>query len=107
MERAPFGPATSQTAPAAISAGTLSAAGEPLQRLPPSEARPCIWVEPISSNASTTPGHAAFTVSSLPSVAPETAAPTRISSPFTVTSMSAGMRFKSTMRPGRTKSVRS
>ena len=69
-ERVPSGPATSHTAPAAISAGTLSAAGEPLQRLPPSEARPWIWVEPISSSASTTPGHAAFTASFLPSVAP-------------------------------------
>ena len=39
----------------------------------------------------------------MPSVAPETAAPTRISSPFTVTSISAGMRFRSTIRPGRTK----
>ena len=39
-----------------------------------------------------------FTASLLPSVAPETAAPTRISSPFAVTSMSVGMRFRSTIR---------
>ena len=46
--RRPFGPATTQVARAAISAGTLSAAGEALQRLPASDARPCTWVEPIS-----------------------------------------------------------
>ncbi len=37
-------------------AGTLSAAGEPLQRLPPAEARPWTWVEPIRLTASSTPG---------------------------------------------------
>src|SRR5271169_2298685 len=44
--RRPFGPATTQVARAAISAGTLSAAGEALQRLPASDALPCTWVEP-------------------------------------------------------------
>src|SRR5277367_2917688 len=56
--RHPFGPATTQVARAAISAGTLSAAGEALQRLPASDARPCTWVEPIRLTASTTPGQA-------------------------------------------------
>ena len=45
----------STAASAAISAGTLSAAGEALHRLPAAVARPCTWVEPISSTASTTP----------------------------------------------------
>jgi hypothetical protein len=38
--RRPFAPATTQVARAAISAGTLSAAGDALQRLPASDARP-------------------------------------------------------------------
>ncbi len=37
-------------------AGTLSAAGEALHRLPPAEARPWICFEPIRLMASTTPG---------------------------------------------------
>ncbi len=45
-------------APAAIMAGTLSAAGEPLHRLPPIEARPLTWIEPISLTPSITPGQA-------------------------------------------------
>ena len=56
--RCPLAPATTQVARAAISAGTLSAAGEALHRLPASEARPWIWVEPIRLAASTTPGQA-------------------------------------------------
>ena len=38
--RMPLGPTILAIAPAAISAGTLSAAGEALHRLPPMEARP-------------------------------------------------------------------
>src|SRR5258708_16817968 len=56
--RVPSGPATRATAPAAINAGTLSAAGEALQRLPPKVARPLICMEPINFTPSTTPGHA-------------------------------------------------
>ena len=56
--RRPFAPTTTQVARAAISAGTLSAAGDALQRLPASDARPCTWVEPIRLVASTTPGQA-------------------------------------------------
>jgi hypothetical protein len=56
--RRPFAPATTQVARAAISAGTLSAAGDALQRLPARLARPWIWVEPIRLAASTTPGQA-------------------------------------------------
>ncbi len=44
-------PAIRATASAAIIAGTLSAAGEPLQRLPAMVARPWIWVEPIRSGS--------------------------------------------------------
>ena len=47
-------------APAATRAGTLSAAGEALQRLPAMVARPWICVEPIRFAASTTPGQAFF-----------------------------------------------
>ena len=56
----PCAPTITAVAPAAIMAGTLSAAGEALQRLPASVARPWIWVEPIRSMASTTPGQACF-----------------------------------------------
>ena len=56
----PLLPTTTAIAPAAYSAGTLSAAGEALHRLPASEQRPWICVEPIRSSASTTPGHALF-----------------------------------------------
>ena len=54
--RRPFGPCSVTMAPAATSAGTLSPAGEPLHRLPPAEARPWTWVEPIRLMASSTPG---------------------------------------------------
>ncbi len=56
--RVPLPPMMRAIAPAAISGGTLSAAGEPLQRLPPIEARPRTWIEPISLTPSSTPGHA-------------------------------------------------
>src|SRR6266849_2305717 len=55
--RVPSGPATRAIAPAAIRAGTLSAAGEALQRLPPMVARPLICMDPINFTPSTTPGH--------------------------------------------------
>ena len=63
--RCPFAPTTTQVARAAISAGTLSAAGDALQRLPASDARPCTWVEPIRLVASTTPGQACRSASHL------------------------------------------
>ena len=56
--RLPLGPATLTMQPAATRAGTLSAAGEALHRLPPAEARPWTWVEPIRLQASITPGQA-------------------------------------------------
>jgi len=43
ISRRPFGPCSVTMAPAAIMAGTLSPAGEPLHRLPPAEARPWTW----------------------------------------------------------------
>ena len=56
ISRRPFGPCTVTMAPAATMAGTLSPAGEPLQRLPPADARPCTCLEPIRLMASSTPG---------------------------------------------------
>src|SRR5713226_1705913 len=75
--RRPFGPATTQVARAAINAGTLSAAGDALQRLPASDARPCTWVEPIRLAASTTPGQARRRASHSPITAPGVEAPDR------------------------------
>ena len=75
--RRPLGPTMEALAPAAISAGTLSAAGEPLHRLPPMVARPWTCVEPIRLAASTTPGHTALSLGCSLSSAPVTAAPTR------------------------------
>ncbi len=66
-----------QMAPAAMRAGTLSAAGEELQRLPPRLARPCTWVEPMRLAASTTPGQALRRASCSPRTAPDVAAPMR------------------------------
>ena len=43
--RSPLGPTTRAFAPSAISAGVVSAAGEPLHRLPPTEARLWIWFD--------------------------------------------------------------
>src|ERR1700732_1080123 len=74
--RRPWGPATTQVARAAISAGTLSAAGDALQRLPASDARPCTWVEPIRLAASTPPGQARCRAALSPITAPGVAAPT-------------------------------
>ena len=73
--RRPLGPARVATAPAAMSAGTLSAAGEPLHRLPPRVARPWTWVEPMRLAASTTPGHTCLSRGCSLSSAPVTAAP--------------------------------
>ena len=77
MSRRPPGPETVATAPAAMRAGTLSAAGEPLQRLPPMVARPWIWVEPMRFAASITPGHTCLSRGCSFSSAPVTAAPIR------------------------------
>ena len=63
------------TAPAATSAGTESAAGEALHRLPPGEARPWTWVEPIRLIASTTPGQAFLSFLCSPITAAGVAAP--------------------------------
>src|SRR5439155_7709495 len=58
ISRWPFGPATEQTVSRAISAGMVSAAGEALHRLPPTLARPWIWMPPIRKTASIRPGYA-------------------------------------------------
>ena len=77
ISRRPLGPTIEALALAAISAGTLSAAGEPLHRLPPMVARPWICVEPIRLAASTIPGHTDLSLGCSLSSAPVTAAPTR------------------------------
>ena len=73
--RCPPEPAITQVARAAISGGTLSAAGEALHRLPASDARPWIWVEPIRFAPSTMPGQACRRRACSPITAPEVAAP--------------------------------
>ena len=72
----PLGPAIRALQPAAINAGTLSPAGDPLQRLPPKEALPCICSDPISLKASRTPGQSLENFGFLFKFAPETEAPT-------------------------------
>ena len=51
-----FRPAMRASAPSAISAGVVSAAGEPLHRLPPTDARFWICSEPMRCAASVKPG---------------------------------------------------
>ena len=104
--RRPLGPARVATAPAAMSAGTLSAAGEPLQRLPPSVARPCTWVEPIRLAASTTPGHTCLSRGCSFSSAPVTAAPMRQPPFSSVTVRVSRILLMSTISSGSTMSAR-
>ena len=58
--RSPEAPAITALAPLTIRAGTESAAGEALQRLPPQLDRFCIWSDPIRPLASERPGNAAL-----------------------------------------------
>ena len=95
------------SAPAAISAGTLSAAGEALHMLPTMVARPWIWVEPISSTASTTPGHIFLTSGCSPSSAPLTAAPMRKPPCSALISCTSGMPLMSTTSSGSIRPARS
>ena len=57
--RVPLFDATTARAPFTIIAGTLSAAGDALHRLPPRLARLWIWWDPISAAASAMPGKSA------------------------------------------------
>src|SRR5437870_3490049 len=106
MSRRPWGPATVATAPAAMSAGTLSAAGEPLQRLPPRVARPCTCVEPMRFAASTTPGQTCLSFACSFSSAPVTAAPMRQPPFSSVTARVSGIFLMSTISSGSTISAR-
>ena len=90
-------------APAATSAGTLSAAGEALHRLPPAEARPWTWVEPIRLIASTTPGQVLRSFLCSPITAAGVAAPMRKPPPFSVMATISGIFLTSTMAPGVTR----
>ena len=74
ITRAPSGPVTETVAPAAISPGTESAAGEPLHRFPVSVARPCTCVDPTRRIPSTTPGQSRHSAACAPSSTPDTAA---------------------------------
>jgi len=87
-------------APAATSAGTLSAAGDALHRLPPRLARPWICVEPISVAASTTPGQARANSMCSPITAQGVAAPITNPPDSTRIPVSSAMRFRSTIRSG-------
>src|ERR1051326_6524735 len=98
--RWPFGPTMTHVALAAIRAGTLSAAGEALQRLPARGARPCTWVEPIRFAASTTPGHARPSASCSPITAPDVAAPMMNPPSTSRIPISPGIFLVSTMRSG-------
>src|SRR6266404_4664579 len=104
--RLPLGPTRVATAPAAMSAGTLSAAGEPLQRLPPRVARPCTWVDPMRFAASTTPGHAFLSRACSFSSAPVTAAPMRQLPFSSVTARVSLIFLMSTIRSGSRTSAR-
>src|SRR6516225_5273309 len=105
--RRPFGPCTVTTAPAAIIAGTLSPAGEPLQRLPPADARPSTCLYPIRFTASSTPGQTLPKRGCSESTAPETAAP-RQKPPSAVSSIVviSAIFLISTINPGRTRPAR-
>ena len=103
--RRPLGPTMDALAPAAISAGTLSAAGEPLHRLPPMVARPWICVEPIRLAASTMPGHTDLSLGCSLSSAPVTAAPMRKPPASSLIWRSSAMPLMSTTRTGSTRSV--
>ena len=98
--RRPLLPTTTAIAPAAYSAGTLSAAGEALHRLPASEQRPWICVEPIRSSASTTPGQALFMPACSSTTAPGVAAPTTKPPPSSRMPMMPGIFLVSTIRSG-------
>ncbi len=101
ISRRPFGPCTVTMAPAATIAGTLSPAGEPLQRLPPADARPCTCLEPIRLTASSTPGQTLPKLLWSASAMPETAAPMR-KPPSAVCSIAviSGIFLMSTITPG-------
>ena len=98
--RLPLGPATLTMQPAATRAGTLSAAGEALHRLPPAEARPWTWVEPIRLQASITPGQALRSFLFSPSTAAGVAAPMVKAPFFSVMLTISGIFLTSTITPG-------
>ena len=75
MVRLPLGPEMTTLALAAMRAGTLSAAGEALQRLPTMVQRPCTCFEPMRLAASTTPGQAFTRAAFSARATPGTAAP--------------------------------
>ena len=101
-ERRPLGPTMTALAPAAIIAGTLSAAGEALHRLPASVQRPWIWSEPIRFAASTTPGQALVSALCSPNRAPGTPAPMLKPRAVAWISLALAMCLMSTTRSGST-----
>jgi len=105
--RSPRAPAITQRAPTAHSAGPVSAAGEALHRLPPTEARPWIWVDPIRSIDSTSPGHSRATSRDSTIAAAGTAAPSQSSSSPSSSRVVSGMRFTSTNSRGALRPERS
>ena len=93
-------------APAAIMAGTVSAAGEALHRLPPTVARPLTWIDPIRFAPSTTPGHtfpnSLFSTSTMQG----TAAPKRYAPLSDTIEVISGMPLMSTTSSGSTRPPR-
>ena len=89
------------TARAQIIAGTLSAAGEALHRLPTSEARPWICCEPIRSTPSTIPGQAREKASCSLSMTPGVAPPITKLSPVSRMPIRSGILLMSTITSGR------
>ena len=103
MVRLPEGPATTALAAAATKAGTLSAAGEALHRLPTMVQRPWTCFEPISFDASTTPGQAFFRTELSPRTAQGTVAPMLKPSAVSLISLKPSIALISTIRSGSTK----
>ena len=92
---------------AAIRAGTLSAAGDALQRLPASVARPCTCVDPMRRAASTTPGQTVLSWGCSAITAHGVAAPITKPSPSARTPISPGILLTSTITSGFVRPVRS
>jgi hypothetical protein len=105
--RRPFGPAMTTVARAAMTAGTLSAAGDALHKLPASEQRPWTCVEPIRSEPSTMPGQACSSPAWPDSMTPGVAAPMTKKPSSSRMPIMPGIRLVSTISSGFSRPLRS